>query len=61
MSRYNTEFPFPVAFPPQAVTNVLVEWLGGQGVKQAHVAGAFRPSRWSSISPSSSFICFLLT
>ncbi|KAJ7874221.1 phosphoglycerate mutase [Mycena olivaceomarginata] len=31
MSRYNTEFPFPVAFPPQAVTNVLAEWLGGQG------------------------------
>ncbi|KAJ7868777.1 BPG-independent [Mycena olivaceomarginata] len=38
MSRHNTEFPFPVAFPPQAVTNVLAEWLGGQGVKQAHVA-----------------------
>ncbi|TFK35833.1 cofactor-independent phosphoglycerate mutase [Crucibulum laeve] len=38
MSRYNAEFPFPVAFPPQAMTNVLAEWLGKQGVKQAHVA-----------------------
>ncbi|KAJ7104965.1 BPG-independent [Mycena epipterygia] len=38
MSRYNTEFPFSVAFPPQAMTNVLAEWLAGQGVKQAHVA-----------------------
>lgn len=38
MSRYNQEFPFPVAFPPQAMTNVLAEWLGRQGVKQAHIA-----------------------
>lgn len=38
MSRYNAEFPFPVAFPPQAMTNVLAEWLSKQGVKQAHVA-----------------------
>ncbi|KAF9812534.1 hypothetical protein IEO21_06173 [Rhodonia placenta] len=38
MSRYNAEFPFPVAFPPQAMTNVLAEWLAKQGVKQAHVA-----------------------
>ena len=39
MSRYNAEFPFNVAFPPQAMTNVLAEWLAKQGVKQAHVAG----------------------
>lgn len=39
MSRYNAEFPFPVAFPPQAMTNVLAEWLGKKGVKQAHIAG----------------------
>lgn len=39
MSRYNAEFPFHVAFPPQAMTNVLAEWLAKQGVKQAHVAG----------------------
>ncbi|KAH9479078.1 2,3-bisphosphoglycerate-independent phosphoglycerate mutase [Psilocybe cubensis] len=38
MSRYNAEFPFPVAFPPQAMTNVLAEWLSKQGVKQAHIA-----------------------
>ena len=39
MSRYNAEFPFPVAYPPQAMTNVLAEWLAKQGVKQVHVAG----------------------
>ena len=38
MSRYNAEFPFPVAFPPQAMTNVLAEWLAKKGVKQAHIA-----------------------
>ncbi|KAG6828120.1 hypothetical protein H0H92_009141 [Tricholoma furcatifolium] len=38
MSRYNAEFPFPVAFPPQAMDNVLAEWLGKEGVKQAHIA-----------------------
>ncbi|EGN93525.1 hypothetical protein SERLA73DRAFT_78418 [Serpula lacrymans var. lacrymans S7.3] len=38
MSRYNAEFPFTVAFPPQAMTNVLAEWLGKQGVKQSHIA-----------------------
>lgn len=38
MSRYKLEFPFPVAFPPQGMTNVLAEWLSLQGVKQAHVA-----------------------
>lgn len=39
MSKYKLEFPFPVAFPPQGMTNVLAEWLSSQGVKQAHVAG----------------------
>jgi len=38
MSRYNAEFPFPVAFPPQAMTNVLAEWLSKQGLSQAHIA-----------------------
>jgi len=38
MSRYNTEFPFPVAFPPQGMNDVLAEWLSKQGVKQMHVA-----------------------
>ena len=39
MSRYNVEFPFPVAYPPQAMTNVLAEWLSKHGIKQAHIAG----------------------
>jgi hypothetical protein len=39
MSRYNAEFPFPVAYPPQAMTNVLAEWLSKHGIKQAHIAG----------------------
>ncbi|KAF8584893.1 cofactor-independent phosphoglycerate mutase [Ramaria rubella] len=38
MSRYKSEFPFAVAFPPQAMTNVLAEWLAKEGVKQAHIA-----------------------
>jgi 2,3-bisphosphoglycerate-independent phosphoglycerate mutase len=39
MSRYNAEFPFPIAFPPMSMDNVLAEWLAKQGVKQCHVAG----------------------
>ncbi|WWD08993.1 2,3-bisphosphoglycerate-independent phosphoglycerate mutase [Kwoniella europaea PYCC6329] len=38
MSKYNAEFPFNIAFPPQGMTNVLAEWLGKQGVKQCHIA-----------------------
>lgn len=38
MSRYNSEFPFSVAFPPQGMSDVLAETLSKQGVKQAHVA-----------------------
>lgn len=38
MSKYKLEFPFPVAFPPQGMSNVLAEWLSSQGVKQAHIA-----------------------
>ncbi|KAJ7486954.1 cofactor-independent phosphoglycerate mutase [Mycena latifolia] len=38
MSTYNAAFPFSVAFPPQAMTNVLAEWLAAKGVKQAHIA-----------------------
>jgi bisphosphoglycerate-independent phosphoglycerate mutase (AlkP superfamily) len=41
MSRYNSEFPFSVAFPPQGMTNVLAEWLATKGVKQAHIAGGY--------------------
>ncbi|KII93114.1 hypothetical protein PLICRDRAFT_35293 [Plicaturopsis crispa FD-325 SS-3] len=38
MSTYNAEFPFPVAFPPQKMTDVLAEWLAKKGIKQAHIA-----------------------
>jgi len=38
MSRYNAEFPFSVAYPPQRMTDVLAEWLSKKGVKQAHIA-----------------------
>ncbi|KAF4610634.1 hypothetical protein D9613_007333 [Agrocybe pediades] len=38
MSRYNAEFPFAIAFPPQPMTNVLAEWLASQGATQAHIA-----------------------
>jgi 2,3-bisphosphoglycerate-independent phosphoglycerate mutase len=48
MSRYNAEFPFPVAYLPQAMTNVLAEWLSKQGIKQAHIAGQ---SHMPSLSP----------
>jgi 2,3-bisphosphoglycerate-independent phosphoglycerate mutase len=43
MSRYNAEFPFAVAFPPQAMTNVMAEWLAKQGCKQCHIAGMYIP------------------
>ena len=39
MSRYNTEFTFPIAFPPQGMSDVLAEWLAKKGVKQCHIAG----------------------
>lgn len=38
MTRYKTDFTFPIAFKPQVMENVLAEWLGKQGVKQCHVA-----------------------
>ncbi|KAJ6477414.1 alkaline-phosphatase-like protein [Mycena vitilis] len=34
IARHNADFPLPVAFPPQAMTNVLAEWLAAKGVKQ---------------------------
>ncbi|KAJ6523244.1 hypothetical protein DFH09DRAFT_1420929 [Mycena vulgaris] len=48
MSRYNADFPFRAAFPPQAMTNVLAEWFSTHGVKQAHIA---HPSLHPRISP----------
>ena len=38
MTQYKTDYPFPIAFPPQHMGNVLAEWLGKQGLKQCHVA-----------------------
>jgi len=38
MTRYKTDYPFPIAFEPQIMDNVLAEWLAKQGVKQSHVA-----------------------
>ncbi len=38
MTQYKTDYPFPVAFPPQRMTDVLAEWLGKKQIKQCHVA-----------------------
>lgn len=38
MTRYKTDFTFPVAFAPQVMDNVLAEWLAKQKVHQCHVA-----------------------
>ncbi|KXN70766.1 phosphoglycerate mutase, 2,3-bisphosphoglycerate-independent [Conidiobolus coronatus NRRL 28638] len=37
-TRYKTDFPFHIAFPPQTMDNVLAEWLAKQGAKQCHIA-----------------------
>jgi len=38
MTRYKTDFNFPIAFAPQEMDDVLAEWLSKQGLKQCHVA-----------------------
>lgn len=38
MTRYKTDFNFPVAFAPQVMDNVLADWLSKKGVKQSHIA-----------------------
>lgn len=38
MTQYKTEYPFPIAFPPQLMTNVLAEWLSKKNLKQCHIA-----------------------
>ena len=38
MTQYKTDYPFPIAFEPQHMGNVLAEWLGKKDVKQCHVA-----------------------
>jgi 2,3-bisphosphoglycerate-independent phosphoglycerate mutase len=46
MSRYNADFPFPVVFPPQAMANVLAEYISKDGLKQAHVTGTISISEF---------------
>ncbi|KAK9466987.1 BPG-independent protein [Lipomyces arxii] len=38
MTQYKADYPFPVAFPPQRMDDVLAEWLGKQSVPQVHIA-----------------------
>ena len=38
MTRYKTDFTFPIAFPPQHMGNVLAEWLSKKKIKQCHIA-----------------------
>lgn len=38
MTQYKTDYPFPIAFPPQHMGNVLAEWLSSKGLKQCHIA-----------------------
>jgi len=38
MTQYNSQFPFPILFPPQNMTNVLSEWISKQKLRQYHVA-----------------------
>ena len=38
MTQYKTDYPFPIAFRPQHMGNVLAEYLGSKSVKQCHVA-----------------------
>ncbi|TKA77457.1 hypothetical protein B0A55_04770 [Friedmanniomyces simplex] len=38
MTRYKTDFTFPLAFAPQVMDNVLADWLSKKAVKQCHIA-----------------------
>ena len=38
MTRYKTDFNFPIAFAPQVMDNVLADWLAKQGLRQCHIA-----------------------
>ncbi|KAJ3993598.1 PGM protein [Lentinula boryana] len=38
MSQYNPTFPFPIAFPPQTMTNTLAQTLSLNSIHQSHVA-----------------------
>ncbi|KAI5293857.1 hypothetical protein KEM52_005107 [Ascosphaera acerosa] len=38
MTQYKGDYPFPIAFPPQVMDNVLAEWLAKKDLKQCHIA-----------------------
>lgn len=38
MTRYKTDFTFPIAFAPQVMDNVLADWLAKKELKQCHIA-----------------------
>jgi len=38
MTQYKLDYPFPIAFEPQHMGDVLAEWLSKKGIKQNHVA-----------------------
>jgi 2,3-bisphosphoglycerate-independent phosphoglycerate mutase len=38
MTQYKGDYPFPVLFEQQKMTNVLAEWLSHQKIKQCHIA-----------------------
>ena len=38
MTQYKLDFPFPIAFAPQHMGNVMAEWLAKKGIKQCHIA-----------------------
>jgi 2,3-bisphosphoglycerate-independent phosphoglycerate mutase len=37
-TQYKSDYPFPVAFPPQTMEDVLAEWLSKHNVPQCHIA-----------------------
>jgi 2,3-bisphosphoglycerate-independent phosphoglycerate mutase len=38
MTRYKTDYTFPIAFAPQVMDNVLADWVAKKGLKQCHIA-----------------------
>jgi len=38
MTQYAVHYPYPIAFPPQHMGNVLAEWFAKKDIKQCHVA-----------------------
>ncbi|WPH04194.1 phosphoglycerate mutase 2 [Acrodontium crateriforme] len=38
MTRYKTDYDFPIAFAPQVMDNVLADWLSQKDIKQSHIA-----------------------